>query len=94
MSDGFGILLPGQADFAAWRRQARRLLAAEVPPERVEWRVAGDQPGLFGAAPPPADAAPPTASVPRAFLEQQVSAHSLSASSCPSSHLEDVQASN
>ncbi|MFZ4407972.1 MAG: UdgX family uracil-DNA binding protein [Paracraurococcus sp.] len=70
MSDGFGILLPGQADFTAWRRQARRLLAAEVPPERVEWRVAGDQPGLFGAAPPPADAAPPTASVPRAFLEQ------------------------
>ncbi|WP_431271861.1 UdgX family uracil-DNA binding protein [Dankookia sp. P2] len=70
MSDGVGILLPGQADFAAWRQQARRLLAAGVPPERVEWRVLGDQPGLFGGAPPPAEAAPVTASVPRAFLEQ------------------------
>ena len=70
MSDGFGILLPGQADFPAWRRQARRLLAAEVPPERVEWRVAGDPAGLFGAASPPADSTPVTASVPRNFLEQ------------------------
>ncbi|TDH59850.1 DUF4130 domain-containing protein [Dankookia rubra] len=70
MSDGVGILLPGQADFAAWRQQARRLLAAGVPPERVEWRVLGDPPGLFGGAPMPAEAAPVTASVPRAFLEQ------------------------
>jgi DNA polymerase len=70
MSDGIGILLPGPADFAAWRQQARRLLAAEVPPERVEWRVLGELPGLFGGgAPPPAAAAPVTASVPRAFLE-------------------------
>ena len=30
MSDGVGILLPGQADFGAWRQQARRLLAAGV----------------------------------------------------------------
>ncbi|MCB4823227.1 UdgX family uracil-DNA binding protein [Roseicella aerolata] len=70
MSDGIGILLPGPADFGAWRQQARRLLAAEVPPEHVEWRVAGELPGLFGGgAPPPATAAPATASVPRAFLE-------------------------
>ena len=72
MSEGIGILLPGQADFAAWRQQARRLLAAGVPPERVEWRVLGDQPGLFGGAPPPDGAAPVTASVPRAFLDQAV----------------------
>src|SRR3954463_11347068 len=71
MSDGIGIgiLLPGPADFGAWRQQARRLLAAEVPPEQVEWRVAGEMPGLFAGAPPPTAAAPVTASVPRAFLE-------------------------
>ncbi|MBK1661413.1 UdgX family uracil-DNA binding protein [Paracraurococcus ruber] len=68
MSDGIGILLPGPADFGAWRLQARRLLAAGVPPERVDWRVAGESPGLFAGAPPP-DAAPVTASVPRSFME-------------------------
>jgi DNA polymerase len=70
MSDGIGVLLSGQADFGAWRQQARRLLAAGAPPERVEWRVVGDPPGLFGGATIPAEAAPVTASVPRAFLEQ------------------------
>lgn len=69
MSDGVGILLPGPADFGAWRLQARRLLAAGIPPERVEWRVAGDMPGLFGGAPPPVNDAPVTASVPRSFME-------------------------
>jgi DNA polymerase len=65
-----GILLPGPADFAAWRQQARRLLAAGVLPERVEWRVAGEAPGLFAnAVPPPAEASP-AAAVPRAFLER------------------------
>ena len=47
------VILAGPADFPGWRAQARRLLAAEVPPERVEWRVAGEAPGLFAT-----DAAP------------------------------------
>lgn len=62
-------VLPGPADFAAWRNAARGLLGASVAPDQAEWRVAGDAPGLFGQ-----DAAPPAASrtafhVPRAFVE-------------------------
>jgi DNA polymerase len=60
-------VLPGPADFAAWRHAARGLLGAEVPPEQSEWRVAGDAPGLFaqGSAPPPSG----SFHVPRAFVE-------------------------
>lgn len=60
-------VLPGPADFAAWRNAARGLLGAGVPPEQAEWRVAGDAPGLFaeGAAPAPGGAF----HVPRAFVE-------------------------
>jgi DNA polymerase len=61
-------VLPGPADFAAWRHAARGLLGAGVSPEAAEWRVAGDAPGLFGEdAPPPAAA--PSFHVPRAFVE-------------------------
>ncbi len=67
-----GVLLDGSADFAGWRSRARRLLAAGIPPEAVEWRVAGDAPGLFAEGEVP-DAAPddagPPATVPRAFVE-------------------------
>ena len=49
------------------RDQARRLLAAAVPPEAVEWRVPGEAPGLFTA-----DAALPVfVLVPRALLDPQ-----------------------
>lgn len=41
------ITLGHQADFPGWRRAARRLLAAEVPPEAVSWRVDEAQPSLF-----------------------------------------------
>ncbi len=61
-----GVVLPGPAAFDAWRDQARRVLAAEVPPEDVEWRVAGEAAGLFGGSPPPASKAP-LVPVPRAF---------------------------
>ena len=62
-------VLPGPADFPAWRNAARGLLGAGVAPEDAEWRVAGDAPGLFaqGDAPPPPGASP--FHVPRAFLE-------------------------
>lgn len=62
------ILLPGPADFAAWRDAARGLLAAGVAPEDVTWRVPGDAPGLFaGDVPPPRPDAPQPL-VPRAFV--------------------------
>jgi DNA polymerase len=63
------VILPGPADFPGWRSAARGLLGADVAPEAVEWRVAGDSPGLFGGeAPPPAPAAS-AFHVPRAFVE-------------------------
>jgi uracil-DNA glycosylase len=66
-------VLPGPADFAAWRGQARRFLAAGLPPAHLSWRVAGEAPGLFASATPPETVAPlsasVTASVPRSFLE-------------------------
>jgi uracil-DNA glycosylase len=46
-------LLSGPADFAGWRDQARRFLVAGVPPEAIEWRVAGEAPSLFAAATAP-----------------------------------------
>jgi uracil-DNA glycosylase len=65
-----GIALPGPADFPAWRAEARRLLAAGVPPEGVEWRVAGETAGLFASeASPEARPSPHAATVPRVFLE-------------------------
>lgn len=76
--EGIGVLLPGPADLSAWRAEARRLLAAGIPPEQVEWRVAGEGRGLFGTAAPPKDApgeapapaqAAAAARVPRRFLE-------------------------
>jgi DNA polymerase len=64
---GMAAVLPGPADFAAWRGAARGMLGAGVPPEDTEWRVAGDAPSLFAeAAPPPASSA---AHVPRAFVD-------------------------
>ncbi|HUP97434.1 MAG TPA: UdgX family uracil-DNA binding protein [Usitatibacter sp.] len=36
------------ADFASWRRQARALLHAAVPPEDIEWQAPGDS-SLFDA---------------------------------------------
>lgn len=63
------ILLPAPADFPAWRNAARALLGAELPPDGVEWRVAGDaQPGLTPAEElPAATAEPPRVS--RRFVE-------------------------
>jgi DNA polymerase len=61
-------VLPGPADFSAWRNAARGLLGAGVAPEQAEWRVAGDAPGLFGQDAPPA-ASRSAFHVPRAFVE-------------------------
>ena len=48
------IVLPGPADFDAWRERARALLRDEVPPSEVAWTVAGEAADLFAneATPP------------------------------------------
>lgn len=63
------ILLPGPADFSAWRDAARRLLAAGVAPQEVTWRAVRGATGL-GAPPPPMPADAPTPRVPRSFIER------------------------
>jgi uracil-DNA glycosylase len=66
------IRLAHQTDFAGWRDAARQALLARVPPDALDWRVAGDEaPDLFleeagEPAPPKAEAAAPR--VPRAFI--------------------------
>jgi DNA polymerase len=62
------VVLPGPADFDAWRGSARGLLGAGVAPEDAEWRVAGDAPGLFAGGPPPAPQPGSAFHVPRAFM--------------------------
>jgi DNA polymerase len=64
-------VLPGPADFDAWRRAARGLLAAGVPPESAEWCVPGEAASLFAEAAPREEQPPAEASfrVPRAFLQ-------------------------
>lgn len=63
------VVLPGPADFPAWRDAARGLLGAGVPPQDVAWRLADEAPGLFGGAPvAPAGPVPAVARVPAAFL--------------------------
>lgn len=72
IADAFAVPLAAPDDFAGWRDQARRLLMAEVPPDRVTWQVPGEGAGdLFASGrrlpAPRADAAQPR--VPRAFLD-------------------------
>jgi DNA polymerase len=68
--EGIGILLPGPADLPAWRAEARRLLAAGIPPERVAWRVLGEARDLLAPRDaPPAEGGEAVARVPRRFVE-------------------------
>jgi len=73
------IALVSPNDFAEWRGHARRLLAAGLSPDQVEWRMIGDAGGLldeFSATPLP-DIDRPVGTVPRQFLEmaQQAICH-------------------
>jgi DNA polymerase len=61
-------VLPGPADFAAWRVAARGLIGAGVAPDAVAWRMAGEAPGLFGGE-TPVPAPGLSFPVPRAFVE-------------------------
>ena len=72
----YHVALPEADDFGTWRDQARRLVQAEVPPDRVTWSTpAGGDGSLFGAGPgadkrlpaPRADA--PQVRASRAFLD-------------------------
>ena len=72
IADAFAVPLAAPDDFAGWRDQARRLLMAEVPPDRVTWQVPGEgADDLFASGRrlpvPRADAPQPR--VPRAFLD-------------------------
>ena len=48
MSRPVAIALEGPADYDEWRAAARRLLAAEVPPDQVGFRLASASGDLFG----------------------------------------------
>ena len=48
MSEPVTVTLDGAADYGEWRAAARRLLAAEVTPERVGFRLATASGDLFG----------------------------------------------
>jgi len=65
------VCLEDPVDLDAFRGHARRLLAAGVPPEQVEWSEGGND--LFGEAPdlPPAQVQPAVArqAVPASFVE-------------------------
>lgn len=72
IADAFAVPLAAPDDFDGWRGQARRLLMADVPPDRVTWQVPGEAAGdLFanGRRLPAPRAAAPQPRVPRAFLE-------------------------
>lgn len=60
------VVLPSEADFAAWRSEARALIQADITPEHVVWSVGGStQSGdLFASAPSNIAAAPTSASAP------------------------------
>lgn len=73
------VRLNAPNDFAEWRGHARRLLAAGISPEQVEWRMMGDAGGLLDDvdATPLPQADRPVGSVPRQFLDmaQQAICH-------------------
>ena len=59
------VTLGAEDDVHGFQAEARRLLAARVPPERVVWRVAGQEQDLFGAPPERAKAHPGDVRLPR-----------------------------
>lgn len=43
--------LEGRGDLSEWRDAARRFLLAGIEPKAIDWRLRGDEEGLFGAEP-------------------------------------------
>lgn len=60
------VRLPRIGTFDAWRDAARKLAAARVPPDQVDWGLDGEPAALFDA---PLPDGLHTLSVPRAFLD-------------------------
>lgn len=64
------VRLQSPNDFGEWRGHARRLLAAGLSPDQVQWRMLDDAAGLLdGAGDPLPDVSHPVGSVPRQFLD-------------------------
>ena len=80
MSAPVAVTLDKPADYREWRAAARRLLAANVAPDRVGFRLAAASGDLFGTQPHegPPKAAPISISVPADFpkLAKAVICHS------------------
>ena len=74
------VRLNAPNDFAEWRGHARRLLAAGLSPEQVEWRMMDDAGGLLDQVDTPQlpQVDRPVGSVPRQFIDmaQQAVCHS------------------
>ncbi|MBP2548916.1 DNA polymerase [Neorhizobium galegae] len=67
------VFLKGRGDFTEWRDAARALLQADIEPQAVDWRLAGEATLLEGAGEPqpmpePLAAAGKAVAVPAAFL--------------------------
>ncbi|MBT8083268.1 MAG: UdgX family uracil-DNA binding protein [Gammaproteobacteria bacterium] len=80
MSEPVAVTLDKPADYAEWRAAARRLLSANVAPDRVGFRLAATSGDLFGTRPGRAarQPAPVTICVPQDFprLAKAVICHS------------------
>lgn len=65
------VTLRGDTDFDGWRDAARELIAGDVPPDQVHWRVAGSDGSLFDETQATANTASASAqfTVPRAFIQ-------------------------
>jgi uracil-DNA glycosylase len=63
------VTLEAANDFVGWRKAARSLIAADIAPDQVSWRIAGESASLFDE--PHRDVLPsaPTFTVPREFVE-------------------------
>lgn len=67
----YAPVLEGRGDFGEWRDAARAALAANVPPDIIDWRQRDDAAGLLdftGEPLPPAGAGASQVSVPASFL--------------------------
>ncbi len=63
------VTLAAPDDFDGWRAAVRTLVARDTPPSAVTWLIAGEAGDLFGEAAPGGDAALPSFTVPKAFLD-------------------------
>lgn len=77
MSEPVAVTLAEPADYEEWRAAARNLLAADISPDRVGFRLSAASGDLFGTSPDAARPAPVSVNVPRDFpkLAREVICH-------------------